>query len=953
MRNRRLRATLCSSALALLSCRVAPKAPPPEPAGECDAFVTPARVVDHSCEEVSADDPKRLSQCLKGSGSPGRWAVDDDGLPAYDFAIEQRCDPAGGHFSPRPTAQRDPIHLVGNGKGVVSMAHASGGVEVYSQERGHKWINFIDPGTDDNGVRFEPQLGGGFSYVVQGDEVFSTRFEDLPIDRALDLQSRRFGVGYYETVTQRGDFAITRKTFAPDADARALVSEVTIENRTAQEQVYGLIEFWDVNIHEIPVELLTSDLVVVGTTDAIAQRRRNLMQQFSHEVSWDAASKTAIVETNANTLPAGVTDRLSVSEVDYFPDPIFLSVLDEDAAVDGVWLLDDELWQGFDRRPPQALTEPGDASSRALTISGEGQPVVLAVRVPVTVPAGGRVTRRFSFGYAPRGSVVADAVGELAADLNDLAQDTASRWRDRLIWAAFPGLPDAGVIQRELAWASYNTLANVTFDEYHDAFLAGQGGSYKYIHGLDGAIGDYALFADALNLLDPKVARDTLRYSLSTQHASTDATPSRYPYATTGVGAFSDVIIYNQRSDAYYLLPTAVGRYVSLTRDLGFLDQVVPYWPRDAQDSGTVIDHLQRGLQFGTQTLGIGANGLVSMGTGDYADGVTNLTKEVSTPGGTSSTYNAGFVIWGFNTAAELIEGRDPTFANELRSLAQSQAEALNQHAFDGRWYLRGFVDSGAPLAPDIFFLEPQVFPILAGIVDEERRDLLFSSIALYLETTIGAMSNTAYESEPGTPGGVDQPQVSGIWPIANAWLTEAYSMRDPVEGWDSFIRNTLSAHAVEYPEIWYGIWTGPDSFNGPAHERAGEADAHIATALTDYPALNAHMHTSTIRALQGIMGVSGTKTGLKITPRVPTENFQVVWPRLSLRYQTDAISGSYTASTTGPTTIEIALPSGLQGVTPQVKVAGQSVTATVNGTLLQFTLPAVAESAVSFSITE
>ena len=61
--------------------------------------------------------------------------------------------------------------------------------------------------------------------------------------------------------------------------------------------------------------------------------------------------------------------------------------------------------------------------------------------------------------------------------------------------------------------------------------------------------------------------------------------------------------------------------------------------------------------------------------------------------------------------------------------------------------------------------------------------------------------------------------------------FTEVYAMSDPAAGWDSFIRNSLTAHAETYPDIWYGTWTGPDSYNGPKHERAGEADAHVATA--------------------------------------------------------------------------------------------------------------------------
>lgn len=936
--------------LLLFSCRYELQKDPPLPFDECSEFATPARFESTLCEDPSVTDPKILGRCLQGSGHPGRWTVDPDGLPAYDFLIEQRCDPAGRHFSPRPSVQKDPIHLLGNGRGLVAMAHASGGVEIYSQDRGHKWINRVDTWVDPINPEYPPQLGGGFSYLVHDGEVLSTRFEDLPVGLAQEMQSRRFGVGYYETVTSQHDLSITRRTFAPDSDVRALVSEVTIENRTNQPQTYGLIELWDVNLHQIPEELLTSDLLAPSITEQIDRKRRNFNNVFTHQIEWDASRKVALVETTAD-LPEQIQDRLTVSKEDFFPDPMFMAALDSGVEIDGVWLLDSELWQGTDRTPPLAFTQPKDASSKTITSEGFGQPVVLAVRVPVTVPAGGKVTRHFAFGYVPEGRDFDEDLSELQSSPQNLSQTTQNNWKDRLVWAAFPGLPDAGVIQREIAWASYNMLANTTFDEYHNGLLAGQGGSYKYIHGLDGAIGDLALFADTMNLIDPKISRDTLRYALSTQQITNPDRMFRYPYATTGVGTFSDVGIYFLRSDAYYLVPTAVGHYLSLTRDETFLDEVVPYWPLSEGQSATVLEHLRQSVTFGTQTLGIGARGLVAMGTGDYADGVTNLSsKEEITPEGSSSTYNAGFVIWGFPLAAEMLEGKDPSFAQSLRDLVQSQTNALNQEAFEGRWYLRGFTDNGNPLAPEIFFLEPQVFPILAGIVDNQRRDLLFDNIEFYLETSIGAMSNTSYKGDPNV-GGVDQPQVSGIWPVANAWLTEAYAMRDPVQGWDSFVRNTLSKHAEIYPDVWYGIWTGPDSFNGPEHPRAGEADAHLATALTDYPAINAHMHSAPIRALQGILGINGTKTGLKITPRIPIETFHVIWPRLTLNMRPDQIEASYTSVSTAPITLEISLPSGLQGVTPQVRIEGAPIASTVTDNVLRFTLPAVAETPVSFTV--
>jgi len=920
---------------------------------DCAQFVVPPRPDTSACADVDADRPDQLVSCLRGSGHLGRWSVDAAGLPAYDFAVDERCDPAAHAYSPRPTPLRDPIHLIGNGRGLVAMAHASGGVEIYTQDRGHKWINHVDTWIDPLNADYPPQLGGGFNYYVVGAQsparVGSTRFEDLPVNRALAMQTRRFGVGYVETVTHDAGITLRRRVFAPDADARALVAEVTAENPTNQPQHYALVEFWDVNLHQITLELVTSDVGLSGVTEGIDRRRRAFAAQFTQHAEWRAADRVAVVRTTAKSLPPTAQNRLDVSRADYFPDPVYLAVLD-DAVPDAVWLDDRELWDGTTRTPPAAVAAAGDATARAADLDGDGQHAVLALRVPVDVPAHGALTRRFAFGYVPGGGDPGPAVAELRARAGNLRADTDAGWRRRVVWAAFPGLADAGVVQRELAWAAYNAVANTTFDEYRGVRLLGQGGAYKYIHGLDGAMGDLALFAEAVVLIDPDIARDTLAYALATQLSGAQRTPWRFPYATTGVGAFSDVIIYTQRSDAYYFLPAAIGRYVGLTRDRGFLTRSVPYWPRTDVQSGTVLDHVQHALDYGTQTLGFGARGLVAIGTGDYADGIDSLATEPATPTGTSSTYNAGALVYGFPLAADVIESQDAALAARLRALATSQAAALLARAWQGHYFYRGFVDSGNPLAPQIFFLEPQVFPVLAGIVDDARRDLALGEVVTRLETSIGALSNVAIGSESGV-GGPDRPLIGGIWPVANAWLTGAYARRSAAEAWSSFTRNTLAAHAEKYPDLWYGIWTGPDSFNGPDNERPGEADAHTVTALTDYPALNAHMHTSPLRALMDIVGVTGTRDGLRIMPRLPTETFAVDWPRLQAHGTPRSIDGAVVAATDGPLTLEVALPSGLRGDAVRVTADGSETTATVVDDVVRFVLPGRAGVAVPWRI--
>jgi hypothetical protein len=919
--------------------------PPPDPFS-CAVYERPERPASVGCGDP--EDPWALVACDLGSADVGTWSIDAAGLPAYDLLVDQRCDAAATAYTPRgerdpERAVRDPLHVVGDGFGTAAMAHASGGLDVYTQDRGHKWPVRIDTWRDPDRPEFPPQLGGALGYVTEGERVHSTRFEDLPVDRGLAIQQRRFGVGYVETVTTLDELVVTRRTFA-EAGTRALVTEVTVENTAARPRALGLVELYDVNFHEVSVELVTSDLLAASVTRDIDRRRRDATARLSHAAGYAAAARVAHVATTvAAPRPPG-----EVAPVDDHPETLWLAALDGDP--DAVWLADHELWDGLDRSPPARAARPGPTGDRSLAVPGEHQPAILALRVPVELPPNARVTRRFAFGVVPAGADPL-AAAETVRAREPTAEAAASAWRDRLVWAAFPGQPQAGALQRELAWSSYAVQALATYDAYHQVRVLGQGGSYKYIHGMDGAIGDYALFAEAVIPIDPALAADTLHLAFATQRAATLHDAGRFPYATTGVGDFTDVVRYDLRSDAYFLMPSLVGRYVALTRDTAFLDRDVPYWPRTIGDTGSVLDHLQRTQRFADEVIGFGAHGLVAMGTNDYADGVLQTATEPATPAGASSTFNAWLLVGGFPLAADVVASRDPVLAARYRALRDDQLARLEQVAWTGERYHRGFVDSGNPLGAEYLYLEPQVLPIIAGAVPDDRRAQLLDLVATTLDTPIGPMTVLPL-AEGASTGDVDEPQVAGVWPVASPWLTEAYALEDPARGWSSLTRNTLFAHAEAFPHLWYGVWSGPDSYYGPDAERPGEADAHLATALTDYPVLNTHAHSSVLRALLAIAGIRGTADGLAIAPRFPTETYAIEWPRMSLASTPTSIGGSLTLVGAGEIVLRVQLPSGLRTGTLAATVDGQPVAITRNGDDAVIVFTASSEVAHRWAIT-
>ena len=56
------------------------------------------------------------------------------------------------------------------------------------------------------------------------------------------------------------------------------------------------------------------------------------------------------------------------------------------------------------------------------------------------------------------------------------------------------------------------------------------------------------------------------------------------------------------------------------TRDFSFLDEVLPYYPREDGVSGTVLDHMKRAYRHQIEDVGIGEHGLIKMRNSDWND---------------------------------------------------------------------------------------------------------------------------------------------------------------------------------------------------------------------------------------------------------------------------------------------------------------------------------------------
>ncbi len=321
--------------------------------------------------------------------------------------------------------------------------------------------------------------------------------------------------------------------------------------------------------------------------------------------------------------------------------------------------------------------------------------------------------------------------------------------------------------------------------------------------------------------------------------------------------------------DDHLWIILAITAYLKETGDMAFLEEAIPYYEKSKDghplDSGTVLDHMQRAIEFTQKDAG--THGLPLLGFADWNDTV-NLRA------GAESLFVANLFGRALLEMIELAQHLgDAEAVARYTNYYETMKQRVNDHAWDGEWYVRYFDADGSPLGSHSndkgqIYANGQSWPVISGFAPLDRATTALESVYRRLNTRNGIkLSTPGYDGFDPVKGGITTyppgaKENGGIFLHANPWAIIAETIVGngdrAFEYYDQINPVTKNDRIDEFecePYVY------PQNILGDEHPQFGLARNSwlSGTASWAYQA-----------GTQYILGIRPTYEGLLIDPCIP-----------------------------------------------------------------------------------
>jgi hypothetical protein len=675
----------------------------PEPIPWWQGLLTRLRPAsDSTASSQAAPDPRVFQPTDEGSGCFGRWILDDTGLPAYEYELDQYLDERARYPNSLNIDRRDHWHQIGNFR-ITGLASNDGTVQVYLADRGGVFLNQFDAWPQEPAgigrrlrlllYRIARRVLQKITRLVGRQSPFTPFMTQAhrapPPDHA---QAAPRGLHSLEAVQQLAppDQAAAfsaqsvpqPQTAPPPFDPYALAggfgyihdgescwatayryrpagaqtrrvfgigyfeTEMTYRNLRVTRRVYAPYGDAPLLLADIRIENLSGHDIGLSHYEYWDVNVHQLQLEWLRTGDFGAISNQKRRDINRHFTP-GISYEPGISALRFqqrLKSPAPPEALDWSPA--DIFLADlsgspDAFYihkQGFF----------GGGGAKKPDAARQRRPGDSIPTQPPPEPMPYCLALRRDLHLAPGQSIdLRYAYGTARPDaplsLIDAFRppaDTLSETRSQ--WKntlAYFTTGDDPVLQRETAWHAYYLASAVVYSAFHHTYTVPQGSAYLYIHGADGAARDLALFAIPITYLHPQIARDMLCLIMRT----TDARTGQISYAFGGHGVVSDGMhLHASPSDLDLFFLLAISEYLAATGDVDFLAQEVPYYPPDTPPAAgglTVLDHIRTAVRHIFEGTGIGEHGLIKVGSGDWSDSIVLETALSDGIGPAGVTY--------------------------------------------------------------------------------------------------------------------------------------------------------------------------------------------------------------------------------------------------------------------------------------------------------------------------
>lgn len=322
-------------------------------------------------------------------------------------------------------------------------------------------------------------------------------------------------------------------------------------------------------------------------------------------------------------------------------------------------------------------------------------------------------------------------------------------------------------------------------------------------------------------------------------------------------------------SDDHLWIVLAITAYLKETGDLAFLDEVLPYYEKDRAGqplaSGTVLDHLRRAIEFTWRD--VGAHGLPLLGFADWNDTV-NLRR------GAESLFTANLFGRALLEMIELSQHLgDEESTARYRRYYETMKQRVNEHAWDGEWYVRYFDADGTPLGSHLnahgqIYTNGQSWPVISGFALPERARMALDAVYRRLNTPKGIkLSTPGYNGFDPAKGGITTyppgaKENGGIFLHTNPWVIIAETMLGNGErAWEYFSQINPVAKNDNIDEYECEPYVFAQNILGDEHPQFGLARNSWLTGTASWAYQAATLY---------ILGIRPAYDGLQIDPCIP-----------------------------------------------------------------------------------